>query len=178
MDTFQLKRHPIKLLPSDKRVILRPFIPGHRAQIKAIIERVARLDDAAVAAQLKAVHHEFGKRHHHIDAQLMRHYRLVRDHNRQPKALSESRKLLIGALFSGEYSIESAALFNPSIVAHPNQGGAPEGGLRFIMSLRATGEGHISSIEFRAGTITASGKISLDKISRYVRACPALSLRQ
>lgn len=168
MKTIPVKRHPVKLLPSDKRVILRPFLPAKRAQTEAIIERVARLDDAAVAAQLKVVHHDFGKRHHHIDAQLMRHYRLVRDHNRQAKRLSEQRKLLIGALFSGEYSIESAALFNPSIVAHPNQDDAPEGGLRFIMSLRATGEGHISSIEFRAGTIAASGRISLDKISRFV----------
>ncbi|MFU8849214.1 MAG: glycoside hydrolase family 130 protein [Opitutales bacterium] len=168
MKTILFKRHPIKLLPSNKRVILRPFLPGKSTQTKAIISRVARLDDAEVATELAAVQRDYGKRHHHIDAQLMRHYRLVRDHNRQLQTLSEQRKLLIGALFSGEYSIESAALFNPSIVAHPNQDDAPEGGLRFIMSLRATGEGHISSIEFRAGTIAASGKITLDKISRYV----------
>lgn len=168
MTTIPFKRHAIKLLPSDKRVILRPFIPGTTVQLQAVIERVDRLDDAAVATQLAAVHHDFGKRHYHIDVQLMRHFRLVREHIHQPDALSESRKLLIGALFSGEYSIESAALFNPSIVSHPDQSDAPAGGLRFIMSLRATGEGHISSIEFRAGTITASGKISLDKVSRYV----------
>jgi predicted GH43/DUF377 family glycosyl hydrolase len=168
VQTIQFKRHPVKLLPSDKRVILRPFIPGRRSQIKAIIERVARLDDVAVGLQLKSVRHNFGKRHHHIDAQLMRHYRLVRDHHQQPKGISEQRKLLIGALFSGEYSIESAALFNPSIVSHPDQSDAPKGGLRFIMSLRATGEGHISSIEFRVGTITAAGNITLDKVSRFV----------
>ncbi len=168
MPTIQFQRQSVKLLPSNKRVILRPFIPGRRTQINTIIARVARLDDAAVAAQLKAVHHDFGKRHRHIDAQLMRHYRQVRDHHRQPNTLSEARKLLTGALFSGEYSIESAALFNPSIVPHPDQSDAPKGGLRFIMSMRATGEGHISSIEFRAGTLTASGKISLDKVSRFV----------
>jgi predicted GH43/DUF377 family glycosyl hydrolase len=71
-------------------------------------------------------------------------------------------------LFSGEYALESAALFNPSIVPHPDQHDAPKGGLRFIMSLRATGEGHISSIEFRAGTIAADGHISLDPVSRLV----------
>lgn len=168
MKTIPLKRHPIELLPSHKRVILRPFIPGHRDKIKAIIERVAQLDDAAVAAQLKGIHHDFAKRHHQIDMQLLGHYRKVRAYAEQKKVLSEPRKLLIGALFSGEYSIESAALFNPSIVRHPDQTGAPKGGLRFIMSLRATGEGHISSIEFRAGTITASGTISLDEVSRFV----------
>ena len=76
--------------------------------------------------------------------------------------------MLIGALFSGEYALESAALFNPSIVPHPDQSGAPDGGLRFIMSLRATGEGHISSIEFRTGSITWDGDITFDPVSRFV----------
>ena len=80
-----------------------------------------------------------------------------------PQALA-----LIGALFSGEYALESAALFNPSIVPHPDQEGVPPGGLRFIMSLRATGEGHISSIEFRAGLIDPEGNIHLDPISPFV----------
>ncbi|MBC2604225.1 glycoside hydrolase family 130 protein [Puniceicoccus vermicola] len=168
MNKILLKRHPFKLLPSDKRVILRSFLPGRSELIKAIIERVDMLDDEEVESQLAVVRRDFGKRHYHIDAQLMRHYELVRRHIRNPGALSDPRKFLIGALFSGEYALESAALFNPSMVAHPNQDDAPEGGLRFIMSLRATGEGHISSIEFRAGTIEASGKISLDKVSRYV----------
>jgi predicted GH43/DUF377 family glycosyl hydrolase len=76
--------------------------------------------------------------------------------------------MLIGALFSGEYALESAALFNPSIVAHPDQKNLTPGSLRFIMSLRATGEGHISSIEFRMGVISANGEIRLDPFSRYV----------
>jgi predicted GH43/DUF377 family glycosyl hydrolase len=78
------------------------------------------------------------------------------------------RQLLIGALFSGEYALESAALFNPSMVPHPDQSGVPEGGLRFIMSLRATGEGHISSIEFRTGVIAADGAIGVEPVSRFV----------
>jgi len=86
------------------------------------------------------------------------------------RPLSKSRKLLIGALFSGEYALESAALFNPSIVPHPDQDGVPAGALRFVMSLRATGEGHISSIEFRTGLIDAKGRIRLDPISRFVTA--------
>lgn len=84
------------------------------------------------------------------------------------RPLSRERELLVGALFSGEYALESAAIFNPSIVPHPDQGDAPEGGLRFVMSLRAAGEGHISSIEFRAGTIDGDGEITLDPVSRFV----------
>jgi predicted GH43/DUF377 family glycosyl hydrolase len=82
--------------------------------------------------------------------------------------LSRVRQLLIGALFSGEYALESAALFNPSIVPHPDQSGVPEGALRFVMSLRATGEGHISSIEFRTGLIARDGTISVEPVSRFV----------
>ena len=84
------------------------------------------------------------------------------------RPLSPARELLIGALFSGEYALESSALFNPSIVPHPDQSDVPEGGLRFIMSLRATGEGHISSIEFRVGNISPEGDISFDAVSRFV----------
>ncbi len=92
----------------------------------------------------------------------------VRQHVFTQRPLSRERQLLIGALFSGEYALESAALFNPSIVPHPDQSGVPAGGLRFIMSLRATGEGHISSIEFRAGNIAPDGSITLDPVSRFV----------
>jgi predicted GH43/DUF377 family glycosyl hydrolase len=76
--------------------------------------------------------------------------------------------MLIGALFSGEYALESAALFNPSIVPHPDQSDMPAGALRFVMSLRATGEGHISSIEFRLGSISAEGHITIAPVSPYV----------
>jgi hypothetical protein len=92
----------------------------------------------------------------------------VQHHVFTQRPISLERQLLIGALFSGEYALESAALFNPSIVPHPDQSGVPAGALRFIMSLRATGEGHISSIEFRVGTISSDGKIVLDPVSRFV----------
>jgi hypothetical protein len=75
--------------------------------------------------------------------------------------LSEERRLLIGSYFLAEYSLESAALFNPSIVPHPDQSGLPPGALRFILSLRATGEGHISSITFRAGIIHPDHRIEV-----------------
>ena len=75
--------------------------------------------------------------------------------------LSEQRQLLIGSYFLAEYSLESAALFNPSIVPHPDQSDLPPGALRFILSLRATGEGHISSITFRTGIIHADHRIEV-----------------
>ncbi len=75
--------------------------------------------------------------------------------------ISEPRRLLIGSYFLAEYSLEAAALFNPSIVPHPDQTGIPTGALRFILSLRATGEGHISSITFRTGIIHADQRIEV-----------------
>jgi predicted GH43/DUF377 family glycosyl hydrolase len=97
-------------------------------------------------------------------------FKRVQGHVFTQRPLSEKRKLLLGALFSGEYALESAAIFNPSIVAHPDQSGVEQGAVRFLMSLRATGEGHISSIEFRTGLISPSGKITMDPISDYVTA--------
>jgi hypothetical protein len=98
----------------------------------------------------------------------------VKAHVFSSRPLSEARQLYIGALFSGEYALESAALFNPSIVPHPDQSGLAEGELRFILSLRATGEGHISSIEFRCGIIRADHSVTIEEPSRFVTA-PALN---
>ena len=92
----------------------------------------------------------------------------MRQHIDTAQPLSEARRLFIGALFSGEYALESAALFNPSIVPHPNQEGLDPHDLRFIMSLRATGEGHISSIEFRTGIIRADGSIQMEMATPFV----------
>lgn len=168
MNQIQIQRHSIKLNPVNKRVIIRPFIPGDAKNVKAIITRVLLLNESEVESQLSSVYRDFNKRHYDIDTLLLANYRKVQNRIEDSNQLSPSRKLLVGAFFSGEYSLESAALFNPSIIPHPDQTNAPKGGLRFIISLRATGEGHISSIEFRAGTIEPSGSIKLDKISRYV----------
>jgi len=80
--------------------------------------------------------------------------------------LSKTQRRLIGAYFLNEYSFEASALFNPSIVRHPDQSGAPEDGCRFILSLRAVGEGHISSLTFRSGTIGANGSVTIDSTLR------------
>lgn len=165
-----LHRHEARLFPQSERVIIRPFIPGSTQHISTIINRALALSDEEVTEDLTLVRQEFDSRHFDIEALLMTHYEKVLQHIFTPTPISRERQLLIGALFSGEYALESAALFNPSIVAHPDQTGIEEGGMRFIMSLRATGEGHISSIEFRGGTIDSNGKLSFDPISRFITA--------
>ncbi|MEO7098510.1 MAG: glycoside hydrolase family 130 protein [Luteolibacter sp.] len=168
MNTIPIRRHPISLLPQSSRVIIRAFIPAEAQRVTSIIGRALALSEDEVEQELQSVNHEFDSRHFEIDALMLEHYAKVHPYIFTQRPLSHSRQLLIGALFSGEYALESAALFNPSMVPHPDQTDVPEGGLRFIMSLRATGEGHISSIEFRVGMISSDGSISLDPVSRFV----------
>ncbi len=166
--SVRLRRHAVAFHPESSRVIIRPFIPGKPQIVSSILERAHALSEAEAEAHIQAVLLEFESRHFDIESVLLSHYEKVRSHISQKQPLSRVRQLLIGALFSGEYALESAALFNPSMVPHPDQSGVPEGGVRFIMSLRATGEGHISSIEFRTGIIAPEGTIDVDPVSRFV----------
>jgi len=168
MSALRMRRHEITLLPDSARVIIRPFIPSNPRRLATIIGRALALTEDEVVRELESVRAEFDSRHFDIESLLLDHYVKVLPHIFTQRPLSRARQLFIGALFSGEYALESAALFNPSIVPHPDQSGVPEGGLRFIMSLRATGEGHISSIEFRDGAISPGGDISLVPVSRFV----------
>lgn len=168
MSAIRIRRHSFRLLPDVGRVIVRPFIPGNSAHISAIIGRTLALTEEEIIRELKAVCASFDGRHMNLESLLLENYQRVQAHVFTQRPLSSARQLLLGALFSGEYALESAALFNPSIVPHPNQDGVPEGALRFVMSLRATGEGHISSIEFREGVITATGEIEVSPTSRFV----------
>ena len=168
MTSIRLRRHNATFHPESARVIIRPFIPGNPQIVARILTRALALSETEVDAQLRGILVEFASRHFDIESILLAHYEKVRSQITLQSPLSRVRQLLIGALFSGEYALESAALFNPSMVPHPDQAGVPEGGLRFIMSLRATGEGHISSIEFRTGIIAPDGDISTDPISRFV----------
>jgi predicted GH43/DUF377 family glycosyl hydrolase len=168
MSQIRIRRHGITLLPDSTRVIIRPFLPGSEHRTATVIGRALALAEAEVEQELQTVHREFDARHLDIESSLLASFARVQGQVFTHRPLSRARQLLIGALFSGEYALESAALFNPSIVPHPDQVGVPAGGLRFIMSLRATGEGHISSIEFRVGTIAPDGGISLDPVSRFV----------
>ena len=168
MNELHLHRHPILLFPESARVIIRPFVPASPQRVAAIIGRALALSEDEVASELLSLHQEFDSRHLDIEGPWLLHFDLLKTHLFTQRSLSPARKLLLGALFSGEYALESAALFNPSIVPHPDQTGVAQGALRFVMSLRATGEGHISSIEFRAGLISPNGSIELEPTSRHV----------
>ncbi len=168
MKTLHLCRHDLSLSPESSRVIIRPFVPAETHRVTTIIGRALALTESEVTRELGNVRAEFDTRHFDIETVLLHHYQKVLPHVFTERHLSRSRRLLIGALFSGEYALESAALFNPSLVPHPDQSGVPQGGLRFVMSLRATGEGHISSIEFRSGMIDAAGSITMDPVSRFL----------
>jgi predicted GH43/DUF377 family glycosyl hydrolase len=122
-----------------------------------------------VEGQLDRLRAELGSRHTDLEGSWLRHFHSIRAYLPN-RALSEERRLVLGAYFTGEYAVESVALFNPSIVPHPDQTNVAEGDLRFVLSLRAVGEGHISSIEFRTGVIRRNHAIEIDKTSGLVIA--------
>ncbi|MEN9534884.1 MAG: hypothetical protein RIR37_157 [Verrucomicrobiota bacterium] len=166
MKPIILCRHDLLLHPESSRVIIRPFIPLEKSRITTIIGRALLLSEEEVLEALSMIRAEFVARHFDIDEVMLYHFQMVERHVFTQRPLSNERKFLIGAMFSGEYALESAALFNPSIVPHPDQSDIDPGALRFVMSLRATGEGHISSIEFRSGIIDAEGCVKLDEVSK------------
>jgi predicted GH43/DUF377 family glycosyl hydrolase len=167
-----LTLHPTELLlrPNSARVLIRPFISSDSARVVNILGRAMALSEEEIERELAIVLDEFDSRHLDLRAFWHRHFELVKPRLFSDRALSEARELYIGALFSGEYALESAALFNPSIVPHPDQTGLADGELRFILSLRATGEGHISSIEFRTGVLRADYSLQIDEPSGFVTA--------
>ena len=149
------------LAPDRSRVLMRPFNPAAESSARRIVAQVMALPEADIPRLLGEVLGEFGRRHDALERYFEKRYQQVRpllDGDREPSA---TRQALLGAYFTNEYSPESAALFNPSIVPHPDQTGLRAGELRFIMSLRATGEGHISSITFREGIIDAQHRVTL-----------------
>ncbi len=133
------------------------------SRIARFTGRVLAMDPVRVEAELAEVMREFGDRHADLRGIFAHSFAQAFDVMRDaPPVLEEARQLLIGAYFSHEYSFEAAALFNPSIVHHPDQDGLVAGEARFVLSLRATGEGHISSICFRSGVVEADGNVRLD----------------
>ncbi|MDD4736782.1 MAG: glycoside hydrolase family 130 protein [Kiritimatiellae bacterium] len=167
MNNNPITRANLVLRPDPARVLLRPFLRTDDARAKRICESVIALPEEEVQRLWEQVQTEFGQRHERIDEFLQRRFEQIRLYLPGGEGLSRERRLLLGSYFSHEYSLEAAALFNPSMVPHPDQSGLPEGALRFIMSLRATGEGHISSITFRSGTLDAQSHIALTPASRY-----------
>jgi predicted GH43/DUF377 family glycosyl hydrolase len=165
---LNVKRTGIVLKPNPGRVLFRPFnFIGEQRPLR-IISRVLSLTEDEVSQVLTQVTAEFQPRHQKLLDFLMRRFDQVQHLVPTDQPLTRNRQLLIGSYFTHEYSLEAAALFNPSIIPDPDQTNVASGVLRFILSLRATGEGHISSITFRTGTIDAAGNIQVDVPSPFV----------
>jgi len=163
-----VRRRSTVLNAESSRVITRPHIPGGKARIKGLIKRVSNLSDENVQHLLEAVFQDFSGRHRNFRETLKRNFDRIAEHVPKRLFLSFEKQLLLGAYVTAEYSVEAAALFNPSIVVHPDQKGVKKGSQRFVMSFRATGEGHVSSIEFRSGIVDGNGDVLFDPVSQYV----------
>jgi predicted GH43/DUF377 family glycosyl hydrolase len=159
--SLHVERMGPTITPDRSRVLMRAFRPSADDISRRIVARVMAVPEEEVTRLLDHVLGEFTGRHEQVDGFFRRRFEEVRIYLEPGAQPSLERQMLIGAYFTHEYSPESAALFNPSIVPHPDQSGAARGALRFILSLRATGEGHISSITFRTGTISAQHRITL-----------------
>ncbi|WP_441690476.1 glycoside hydrolase family 130 protein [Inquilinus sp. YAF38] len=170
-----LNRQALYLRPDPARVVVRPFKPAteprdlnpkDKSRANHIVDRVLALDPEAAAGQLAEVLANFEGRHRRLLQRFEARADDMEDAFSIHVLFTETQRRLVGAYFLLEYAFEAAALFNPSIVPHPDQSGAPEGGRRFILSLRAVGEGHISSLTFRSGSITADGRLTIDPSAR------------
>ncbi len=154
----------------------RDLNPTDKIRANHIVGRVLGLDTEAAAQQLSDVLDNFEGRHRNLIDVFEARAADMEDALAPHAELNQTQRRLIGAYFLNEYSFEASALFNPSIVRHPDQSGAPDNGCRFILSLRAVGEGHISSLTFRSGTIAADGSVAIDPTARLaavpkVRSC-------
>jgi predicted GH43/DUF377 family glycosyl hydrolase len=170
-----LNRQALYLRPDPARVVVRPFKPAteprdlnptDKTRANHIVDRVLGLDSETAAHLLDDVLVNFDGRHRNLleifEARAADMEAAFAPH----VGFNKTQRQLTGAYFLHEYSFEAAALFNPSIVRDPDQSGAPAGGCRFILSLRAVGEGHISSLTFRSGSIAADGNVSIDPTTR------------
>jgi predicted GH43/DUF377 family glycosyl hydrolase len=158
-----------RIAADPRRVVARLFVPGHEALIDGesrampVIERILAMTDDEVSRGLSRTFARYGHRHPDLVETLRQNFALVQHRLGERVVLDRERRLLIGAYFTQEYAVEAAALFNPSIVLHPDQDGLDAGEARFVMSLRAVGEGHLSCIEFRTGVIGADTTVRFDE---------------
>jgi predicted GH43/DUF377 family glycosyl hydrolase len=171
--TLLVTRLDERLDPDPARVLARVFVPGHeqldeQSRATGVLARILALPEASVRSTLRDVKARYGGRHRDFDALLLRHAGLLSHRIPDGSVLTPERRALLGAYFTQELALEGAALFNPSVVAHPDQSALGAGQLRFVMSLRAVGEGHISCVEFRTGVLDADGTLRLDPPGPYV----------
>jgi predicted GH43/DUF377 family glycosyl hydrolase len=162
------------LMPDPARTLSRLFVPGHETLIRGqpragtVMDRILELADDEVDRALARVFTRYSGKYQDLGATLDRNFRLVIARLGRELDVSAARERLIGAYFCQEYALEGAALLNPSIVPHPDQDGCGPGELRFVMSLRAVGEGHLSSVEFRTGLISAEAGITIEEPGRFL----------
>lgn len=170
---LEVERTDVVLVPDPERVVLRFFVPGREdvgpgdSRAGPVIERVLALSERAVVAELAGVVDRFAHRHRDLVQSFDRHAALVEHRFDDGPALSLARRRLLGATFSHEYTIEGAALCNPSIVADPVQPVPDE--TAFILSVRGIGEGHRSSIGFRQGVVRANGDVEVERSGPFTR---------
>ncbi|MET3115028.1 putative GH43/DUF377 family glycosyl hydrolase [Pedobacter sp. CG_S7] len=168
---LQITRKPVKVYPDPKRVIARFFFNGEeRAQ--QVIKMVLKLSKEEVFGLISPLLQEYSKRHRNITKILARHCKKVKyaidSIGIDYEVLDKYQRLLIGSYFTHEYSIESAAFFNPSIVEDPDQTDLVEGEKRVIISFRAVGEGHISSVVFRRALLDRENNITISAAGNYI----------
>jgi predicted GH43/DUF377 family glycosyl hydrolase len=168
MSAPTVNRTSVFINPDRARVLIRPFAPATEQRMVKIVARLLALPETEIEQLLAQLMKDFAERHQRAKDLFLERFEFARPHLVTDLPLSEARRLVIGAYFTHEYSLESAALFNPSAVPHPDQSDLPPGALRFVLSLRATGEGHVSSITFRTGVIAADHTITLNPPTRFV----------
>ncbi len=150
------------------RVVTALFLPGQepaaggRSRSSDVLGRVLALSELEVTRELAALTSAFAHRHRDLESTWDRHAGLLEHRLVDPEGISAPRRRLIGACFTQELAVEGAGLFSPSMAPHPDQSGLPPGAIRFVMTLRAIGEGHLSSVELRTGTVDAAGVVALD----------------
>ncbi|MBW2516994.1 MAG: glycoside hydrolase family 130 protein [Deltaproteobacteria bacterium] len=172
---LKVERKAIKIFGDTSRVITLLHLPTDRHRISRIIQRIMSMSETASENLIAQIMTDFAGRHEDIGHIFERHLNEVKGYLPREAMLSDAKKALIGAYFTKEYAIESAALFNPSIVPHPDQSHMNNGSLRFVLSLRATGDGHVSSIVFRSGVLDRHNTFHFDPISDFVET-PDLQL--
>jgi len=165
---IRVERKPNRIIGDTSRVITRPHLPDDPHRIYRIIGRIMDLPDGSAKDLITKILKDFSSRHEDIHHIFARHLDRVKDFLPEGVLLNDVQKALIGAYFTKEYAIESAALFNPSIVLHPDQSHLEKNCLRFVMSLRATGEGHVCSIVFRSGILNRHNTFCFDPVSDFV----------
>ena len=172
-EPLSVRHHSAIRRPAPGRVVLRPFIPADNpfappgtspSRIAMVIDRVLSMTPDAAATLAARIRRGLAHRHGDVGALLDRRFHEMIPPGTDGPAIDVGHRQLIGAYLTEEFSFEAAALFNPSIIAHPDQSGMPQGSLRFLMSMRAVGEGHVSSIVFQSGRVDADGTLILDPV--------------